>query len=116
MPEKACIELEPEKIGASKAPNQHDALAPLPAQRAKSKPDLPNSSINMREAFDAGRCVSCEPNNERAISACSSGLGDSHGERAAPSDDPNPLGLLRASNTRSVLTLPGGEGHHTESA
>ena len=35
MTEKACIELQPEKIGASQAPDQHDALAPLPAKRAK---------------------------------------------------------------------------------
>ena len=55
--EKACIELEPEKIGPPQASNQHDALAPLPAKRTKSKPHLPDSGIRMRKAFDVGGCV-----------------------------------------------------------
>jgi hypothetical protein len=67
---KTCIELEPEKIGPSQAPNQHDALALLPAERTKSKPYLPDSGIGMRKAFDVGGCVVREPYNERAVSTC----------------------------------------------
>ena len=59
MMEKACIELEPEKIGPSQAPNKHDAPTSLPAKRAKSKPDLPDPSIRMRKTFDAGGCTPC---------------------------------------------------------
>jgi len=109
---KARIELEPEEIGPSQAPNQHDALAPLPAKRTKREPHLTDSGIRMRKASDVAGCVVREADNERAIAACSSGFGDSKGESPAPGNDSDPRGLPRAFNALLVLNLSRGEGDH----